>query len=375
MIELAWSAWSLIFLIASLFSMAAATIVYRSRPWDLLNRWVAILLAIEAAIFLVTGAHTIVQNAGWFRWGGTLITVGILWVSVSQLQVVSQLQSRLGSWLRRPMVLGVLLALAAAATAAMLVQSDLAIEGLVPSQAFAYRWQPGPLRELTLAFFLAVHFFALIVAVHAWRSARRGSRTRRRNGTFVVVFGFRDASLIVLVAIAPIAQNTLQAELAFFVMFAVANIIFLGLLSYAVLKDQFLDIDIRIKAGVRQSIVVGAFAAAFLVGSEVLEEFVPFNGVWVGVGAAGAISLVLRPLQAVATAAVERLMPDVAAGDEYLDARKVEVYQAALESAYADDRVTRKEERMLSILREKLGITEREASLLHQRINGETVMG
>lgn len=368
MVEVAWSASSLLFLAASLLSATAAMLVYRSRRWDRLNRWVASLLAIEAGIFLLTCAHVLVQDATTFRWIGALITIGIVWVSISQLQVVGQLPTRLSAWLRSRPALWSLVAAGSAVTATILVRPELAIADLLPSEAFAYTWQAGPLREGVLLLFLATHLFALLAALHAWRSAEPGSRTRRSGGIFAAVFGFRDVSLFVLIAVSPLAQSTARAELLFFVMFAVANIMFLGLLSYAVLQDQFLDINIRIKTGIRRSLVASAFAVAFFVGSELVEQFIPVDGIWIGVAAAGAITLALRRLEALATAAADRLMPGVSSGSDYLEARKVEVYQAALETVYRDGGVTKKEETMLEVLREKLGIGDREIALLHQRI-------
>ncbi|HLE97100.1 MAG TPA: hypothetical protein VI997_07005 [Candidatus Thermoplasmatota archaeon] len=155
--------------------------------------------------------------------------------------------------------------------------------------------------------------------------------------------------------------------------FGVARIVTVLLLAYAILRHQLLGIDVKVRFAISKSTVAAVFIAVFFVASELAQEF--FAGQagsrYVGVVAAGALVFALAPLQRAADHLAERAIPVAAAvpADAAAppvpgtrDARRREVYAAAVRAALADHTLTREEERMLAHLAEELGLGAGEAA-------------
>ena len=145
-----------------------------------------------------------------------------------------------------------------------------------------------------------------------------------------------------------------------------SRLVGLAVLGYAILRHQMFDIDLKLKVTVRRSTVLAAFGAAFFLGSELLEELIPIESLVLGVAAAGAMSLALRPLKRFAERLADQLMPGVEASPVYLAGRKADVYRAAFESGIADEKVTVRERAMLNGLRRQLGLTIEEVAIIER---------
>lgn len=139
---------------------------------------------------------------------------------------------------------------------------------------------------------------------------------------------------------------------------ALWHLALVGLVVVAVLRYALFDLDLRIARSVSASAVGAAFAGAFLLGSEVLERFVPVEGTVLGILAAVGIAFALRPIQHAAERAARALAPGLATTEAALDARKTEIYRAAVVTARSEGGTSPREERFLERLREQLGIPE-----------------
>lgn len=139
------------------------------------------------------------------------------------------------------------------------------------------------------------------------------------------------------------------------------------LVSYALVKYRFLEIDLKLKFVVRQSTVAAVFAGLFWVASEVLESFVDISGLMWGVLAAAAIVLALKPIQWLAQGVTERLLPTVEDTPEYRAERRLHVYRAAVDGAHKDQRITAAERDMLDHLRDELGLTGKQAAAIERQ--------
>ena len=112
--------------------------------------------------------------------------------------------------------------------------------------------------------------------------------------------------------------------------------------------------------------LVGGF---FLIGSELLEALVPVQSTLLGVAVAVVILVLLRPIQRLALRMVGGIMKDVGDTPDYLEARKLDVYRAAVEGAFEDGMITQKEERILERLRDSLELSEAETNAIEQNFN------
>jgi len=209
--------------------------------------------------------------------------------------------------------------------------------------------------------------FALIASLVAFLRARRGSATRERARWFVIAFGVRDVVYASLYMFYPQLRPTpFWGDFLYNQLGEYGTIIFVALLTYGVLRRQLFDIDLKLKFALRQSTVAAMIAGAFFLGSEILETFVPVQGTVLGLLSAGAIVLLLRPVQRFAEAFASRLMPGVADTPEYIDRQKHQVYRAALEGAVEDGIITDRERTILDRLVDQLGIGASAATRLER---------
>jgi hypothetical protein len=138
---------------------------------------------------------------------------------------------------------------------------------------------------------------------------------------------------------------------------------FVLLLSYAVLHTQLLNIELRVKIALERSTVIAALAAVFLIGSEVAEQLLPVQSKIIGLALAVSLALAFSRLERISKRVLDRMMPGVEKSEAYLGMRKIEVYRAALEGAAQDGIITRREQAILSALRQKLNISTDEADI------------
>lgn len=142
------------------------------------------------------------------------------------------------------------------------------------------------------------------------------------------------------------------------------------LVTYGLLRHHLFDIDLKVKWTLKHFIIAVPFAGVFFLASEGLEELVPTEGLWLGLGAAALLALALKPIENFAGHVVDRMMPDVQSTGDYVRARKLEVYRDAVEGLLADGTITAKERRVLEQLKTRLGLHPSEARRLEQDARG-----
>jgi hypothetical protein len=215
-----------------------------------------------------------------------------------------------------------------------------------------------------------VYLFGLIAAVAAYFRTRKGSVARNRAEWFAIAFGFRDVFVGIASTLYPILRPVpFWGDFVYNPGQALAYSAYVLLLAYAVLRFQLFNIDLKIKFVLQHSTVGALIIGAFIVGSEVLESFVPVSGTVLNIVVAIAILIVLRPMQRLALRITDGLMRNVQNTTEYLDVRRLEVYRAALEGAFEDGLITDKERSILDHLRDSLGISQVEAVALEKELS------
>lgn len=131
-----------------------------------------------------------------------------------------------------------------------------------------------------------------------------------------------------------------------------------ALVTYALLRHQLFDIDIKVKAGLRASVVAGAFLAVFFTVSElaanVIQETV---GTVLGIAAAVAMAFALRPVERLAEGFAHRIMPGVKPVETLGPDEREAFYREQVELAMQDGNLGAKERAMLDRLRDRLGLS------------------
>lgn len=367
-----WNPWGVLGLVVVVATTALAWLVYRAGPSRPINRSLALLVVAEGV--LVTACD---DGVGlFFRRAGDYYSVAQVHAS-AHIALPFLYLIFLGRALDTPLVAPlkhraatlVLLLMLAAAEAYRFLEPARFVPGLAEPWYAPWGFVPGPAFVLVLQLSGIVSVFGLAATVDAWRRARTtGARARAR--AYAVAFGFHDLYWAVLLLV--ILPHTdpyvdVAAGAVFMLSMPLLTLAFVSLLGYGLLRTQMLDIDLRIKSGVRRSVVVGAFVVAFFLASEGIEALVSGRaGTLAGLAAAGLLLVALRPLERGAARVADRVMPGAEDTPEYRVGRGVELYRAALESAAEDGEVTDKERAMLATLRERLGIREGDAAAMER---------
>lgn len=132
-----------------------------------------------------------------------------------------------------------------------------------------------------------------------------------------------------------------------------------GLLAYGVARHRLFDLDVRLP----RIVPMGTFIAATVIGLEMLwNAFGPsFQGsIFYAMGATLGFELVVLSVSMRA----KRRLAERAPAQSSLEARRLEVYGAALESAMVDGVMTPREEGILRELRRQLGVADDEHARL-----------
>lgn len=354
-----------------LAAWTAAVVIFRTGPDRVVNRRLALLLVVEGlwlggalgVLFFLEGAAGVqaVSRAG----TSAMVAVPFLYLAflgaALPTPLVAPMRARWMFWL--------LLALAAGCAAAVLVRPAAFL-----SEPYAPGWAPWNFRLVSLGqtfsqFQGVVYLYAFVAAVAVYTRTQCCAPVRRQAFWFALAFGARDAYLGVTLLLYPsIRPVSFWGEFLYNPVEGLVYLVYVVLLSYGVLQAQLFDIHVRLRIAVRRSTLVALIAAGFFLAAELLEQVVPVDGVLLGILAAGVIVLCLRPLQRVVERLVDHLVPVSVPSRVELEAKKLDVYRAALEGALHDSVVTEKEEQILLRLRRELQITDREAARLHREI-------
>jgi hypothetical protein len=155
------------------------------------------------------------------------------------------------------------------------------------------------------------------------------------------------------------------------------------LLVYAILREQLLGIDLKVRWGISKGTVAAVFIAVFFVASEAAQQFLgaALQNEYVGIFAAGMLVFALAPLSRAADRIAEKAVPapaglpanpPAAARAPRQGAADPEAsYRHALRWALRDGSLDAAEERHLVVLAEHLGIPPSRAYALRDEAASE----
>ncbi len=368
-----WNPWALTGIVASLVAWALAFLIYLTNPRRLQNR--------ALALFIVTMGTGFGVGVGWmFAAADVPTSLALQAVSLAgfyasapfYLLFLSTLPTRTMAWLRPRPVRAALWVAPIPLVAAMVVNFDHIVAGVVevPYARFDSYWT----RLGTLIFeiqALTTASLGIVAAVGAIRESPRGGLLHRQAQWYAGTFIVWEVLQLVAFTLLEVAFRSPNPSIVLYtvaagVLFPAASLLFMLMLAYSILKVQLFHIDLRIKMGLRRSFVVAPFAVAFFVATESLESLVPFDSYWLGLAAAGVLTLAFVPLQRWASRLADGLMPTVQESPAYRARRAREIYAAAVEGARLDGMVTGTERAMLDRLASELGISARVAVALER---------
>jgi hypothetical protein len=224
---------------------------------------------------------------------------------------------------------------------------------------------PGP-ENTAIHWLNAVAFVVTIIAaLDAVRRTAQGSLPRRRGVAYLRAFAVFD--------LGNLAQNFGSQFPDAWHVYAVGSVVItIGtlLIARALLWDQILDIDIKIKWTLKRGTLVGMVLALFLVATAVAEQYLQGYGFVVGGGAIGLLLFALRPIERAIDRLADRAMPKTTGTPEYLAQRKHEIYRAAIEDMAADGAITVKERSALLRLAKNLGLDGNDAMRIESEVLG-----
>lgn len=233
---------------------------------------------------------------------------------------------------------------------------------------WVFSW--GPAWQVLALGVVCVYSLGLVASLSALRLAQTDVG-RRRARMFLWAFGLRDFVWGGIYLIAMLAVNTLTpTRLAMLGQaYAGSLLIYSILVGYGILTVQLLDIDLKVRWTIKQGTIAAAFVAAFFLVSEGSELFLSNTlGNLLGLLASALLIFVLAPLQRAAERVAERAMPGVRDTPEYTSYRKLQVYAAALESAYQEGGVSTRERAMLQSVAASLDLHPDDAERLERDI-------
>lgn len=135
------------------------------------------------------------------------------------------------------------------------------------------------------------------------------------------------------------------------------------LLAYAILRQQLLDIDLKVKWTIKQSTVAAAFIGVFFVVSNGVQTFFQGSfGPYRGIAAAGALVFAIAPLQRAAERVANAAMPGVKTTSEMSPDARLHLYREQARAAWSDGAISKDERLLLDRLRASLGVSHEDAN-------------
>jgi len=372
------SSWAIIPVLATLTAWSVGIAVSRWAPGQRVSRRLAALLFVEgvAVITIDVAPPLLLTN------GERLATLISVVHASADLLVLALYLPFLGVALEVPVVrpfrsrragmgfaaLGVLGLGAIALHPTAFVGEAIPAGGGEPV-AWLFGWAPA-WQVLALGL-VSMYTLGIMASLTALRRAQ-SDVARRRARVFVLAFGLRDLIWGSIYLIAIVAGDSLTPTRLAIMSQAYAGslLVYSVLVGYGILTVQLLDIDLKVRWTIKQGTVAAAFLAVFFLVSEGSTVFLSNAlGNVMGLLASALLIFVLAPLQRAAERVADRAMPGVRDTPEYESYRKLQVYEAALESAYQEGGVSQRERSMLASIATSLGIHADDAERLERDVS------
>jgi hypothetical protein len=216
---------------------------------------------------------------------------------------------------------------------------------------------------------MVIMFIVMFVISLAGVKAAKTKLAKERAIAFVCAFGFRDlawASLYLSV----ITGWIVKAPLLLGQLYVGPTLIYIPIMVYGILKLQMLDIEIRLKSTIKNSILAGMFVVMFYLISEGADVLVTsqLSGL-IGFAASALLTLFLTPLHHWADRFSSNLVSADIDSPDYPASRSLQMYSAAVEETLAFGEITRSHISLLDRLKDSLQLSQEDATRLELDLN------
>jgi hypothetical protein len=368
--------WAVTTVLATLVAWSAGALVLRTGGGRRVSRRLAALLFVEGTAVITTeaGLLLLVNDV---RTGMQIS----LMHAVADLLVLTLYPLFLAAALDVPAVrvfraraaeIGLLVLGASGVLAVVLFPSAFVVAGYRQAAGEPLRWlfEWGSTWKVVAAGLVGMYTLGVVASVSALRRAESDA-ARRRARVFLLAFGTRDVVWGGIYLIAMLAGDTITpTQLAWIAQaYAGSLLVYALLVGYGVLTVQLFDIDLRVRWTIKNGTVAAAFVAVFFLVSESATTFLSDRlGNVLGLIASSLLIFLFTPLQRTAERIADRAMPGVRDTPEYTSYKKLQVYAAALESAYQDSAISDRERAMLARIADSLELHPGDAEQLERDV-------
>jgi len=204
--------------------------------------------------------------------------------------------------------------------------------------------------------FIVIFVFSVIAVNQA--TTKLG---REKALAFVVAFGIRDLAWagVYFAALMGWAE---RAPVMILLLYAGSTVLYIPIVTYGILKLQWLDIEIRLETTISNTLLAGGFIAAFYVISESVNNFISNRlGDILGFAVCALLAIFLSPLHRWANRVAARLVNTDADSPRYVKDRGVQVYSAAVEEVLAYGEIGQGQIALLDRLKQSLRVSDADA--------------
>ncbi len=181
---------------------------------------------------------------------------------------------------------------------------------------------------------------------------------------FVCAFGFRDLAWATVYLAATIGWVD-KIPILIHQIYVGPTLIYIPIMVYGILKLQMLDIEIRLKSTIRNSVLAGIFGILFYLVTEGANTLLSdqFGGL-IGFAVSALVTLFLTPLHSWADKVSSKLVSADIDDPDYRASRSLQIYSAAVEETLAYGEISKGHIALLDRLRDSLQVSQDEASKL-----------
>ena len=167
-----------------------------------------------------------------------------------------------------------------------------------------------------------------------------------------------------------VLQPTNKDQLIFALMYAGSTLLYIPIVTYGILRQQMLDIDLHLKTTVKGSTLAAVFLALFFLISEGASNFfTAWLGDLLGLAVAALMIFLLAPLHRWAEWISSTVVTHDTENEDYKTYRKLQMYSAAVEEALLIGEVTVGQLALLDRLQESLQLSKVDARRLELDLN------
>ena len=207
-----------------------------------------------------------------------------------------------------------------------------------------------------------MYSFVFISALYSMARAKT-ELSRAKAKLFAIAFCIRDISWAVVFLAIALELETYYTYI--FLLAAVSMALYLPLVTYGVLRQQLLDIDLHVKTTIKGSTLAAIFLALYFLISEGLSIFfTEWLGSFLGIAVAALLIFLLAPLHRWAEWVSSAMVSSNLGNEDYKTYRKFQMYSSGIEEAMAMGKVTESQFALLDILRESLQLSKNDSEQL-----------